>query len=74
VINTESVTKIIVNNKYFPTNGKVVLLAGIISIEKGKINYYLGFPQNETSNRKNIVKATKIFIESETFSPDSDGR
>lgn len=54
----EDVTKIIVNNKYFPNNGTAKLVGGIIS----------------ASNKKNTVNDSKIDTHSVTFSPESDGK
>ena len=58
VTTTDNVTSIIVNNKYFPSKGTVRDVGGIIS----------------ANNKKNTVRESRIDIQSEIFSPESDGR
>jgi len=58
VTTTDSVTSIIVNNKYFPSNGTVNDVGGIIS----------------ANSKKNTVNDSKILIQSEIFSPESLGK
>lgn len=58
VTTTDNVTSIIVNNRYLPNNGTVRDVGGIISAK----------------SKKNTVSDSKIEIQSEIFSPESEGR
>lgn len=58
VTTTDSVTSIIVNNKYFPNSGTVSDVGGIIS----------------ANSKKNTVRERRIDMQSEIFSPESEGR
>lgn len=58
VTTTDSVTSIIVNSKYFPSNGTVSEVGGIIS----------------ANNKKNTVRERRIEMQREIFSPESEGR
>lgn len=54
----EDVTRIIVNNRYFPNNGTAKEVGGIISASK----------------RKNTVNERRMDTQRVTFSPESEGR
>ena len=58
VTTTESVTSIIVKSRYFPNNGTVKDVGGIIS----------------TSSKKNTVSDSKMLIHNDIFSPLSEGK
>lgn len=58
VVHTDSDTRIIVNSKYFPSNGTAKDVGGIIS----------------ASSKKNTVSDTRIEMQSVTFSPESLGK
>lgn len=58
VTTTDNVTSIIVNNKYFPSKGTVRDVGGIIS----------------ANSKKNTVKESKMEMQSEIFSPESEGK
>lgn len=58
VTTTDKVTSIIVNNKYFPNKGTVSDVGGIIS----------------ANSKKNTVNDRRIEIQSEIFSPESEGK
>lgn len=58
VTTTDSVTNIMVNSKYLPSNGTVNDVGGMIS----------------TSNKKNTVNDNRMLIQSEIFSPESLGK
>lgn len=58
VTTTDSVTSIMVKRRYFPNNGTVKDVGGMIS----------------TNKRKNTVSDSKMLIHSDIFSPLSDGR
>lgn len=58
VTTTDNVTSIIVNNKYLPNSGTVKDVGGIIS----------------ANSKKNTVRDSRIEIQSEIFSPESEGR
>ena len=57
VISTLSVTMTMVKSRYFPIRGKLIEVAGIISVRR----------------RKNTVRATKIDMQSAIFSPEHNG-
>jgi hypothetical protein len=54
----EEVTKIMVKRRYLPNRGTAREVGGIIS----------------ASNRKNTVRERRIDTQSDTFSPESEGR
>lgn len=58
VTTTESVTRIMVNRRYFPSSGTVREVGGMIS----------------ANSRKNTVSERRMEIQRETFSPLSEGR
>lgn len=58
VTQIEDVTRIIVKSRYFPRSGTAKEVGGIISAK----------------SRKNTVNESRIETQSETFSPESEGR